>query len=78
MLDAIQDVQGRGKGGMTPEQQQQFDEAVAVLEADGGVQVGTWDARQASCALRSYSTAAACLFSMPACSARLLVATRCC
>ncbi|KAL4443695.1 hypothetical protein ABPG75_011432 [Micractinium tetrahymenae] len=41
VLDAIQDVQGRGKGGMTPEQQQQFEEAVAILEADGGVKAPT-------------------------------------
>ena len=40
VLEAIEGVQGRGKGGMTPEQQAQFEEAVAILEADGGVQVG--------------------------------------
>lgn len=38
VLDALAGVAGRGKGGMTPDQQQQFEEAVAVLEADGGVQ----------------------------------------
>lgn len=38
VLDAVDGVQGRGKGGMSPEQQEQFEAAVAVLEADGGVQ----------------------------------------
>jgi hypothetical protein len=40
VLEAVEGVQGRGKGGMTPKQQAQFEEAVAILEADGGVQVG--------------------------------------
>lgn len=37
MLDAIAGVQGRGKAGMSAEQQEAFEAAVAVLEADGGV-----------------------------------------
>jgi hypothetical protein len=41
VLDAVAGVQGRGKGGMTPEQQAAFEEAVAVLEADGGVAAPT-------------------------------------
>lgn len=41
VMGAIADVQGRGKGGMTPEQQAAFDAAVAVLEADGGVAAPT-------------------------------------
>ena len=40
LLGVIAGVEGRGKGGLTPEQQAAFDEAVAILEADGGVEVG--------------------------------------
>lgn len=43
VLEVLSGVEGRGKGGMSPEQQARFDQAVAILEADGGVQVG-WPA----------------------------------
>lgn len=37
VLDAISSSKGRGKTGVSPEQQASFDEAVAVLEAAGGI-----------------------------------------
>lgn len=38
ILEAIRGVKGRGKGGLSEEQLAAFEAAVAVLEADGGVQ----------------------------------------
>lgn len=37
VLDAVSSSRGRGKSGVSPEQQAAFDAAVAVLEAAGGV-----------------------------------------
>jgi hypothetical protein len=37
VLDALQGVKGRGSGGLPPDQQAAFDDAVKMLEADGGV-----------------------------------------
>ena len=39
MLEAISGAKGRGKSGLSPEQVEAFDSAVAALEKDGGVQV---------------------------------------
>ena len=36
-MDAISESRGRGKGGLSPEQLERFEAAVAALEADGGV-----------------------------------------
>lgn len=41
VLDALTGVEGRGKGGLSAEARTQFDAAVAVLEADGGLQAPT-------------------------------------
>ena len=40
MLTAISGVKGRGKGGLTDERLAEFEDAIARLEADGGVPVG--------------------------------------
>ena len=40
ILDAIKGVKGRGKSGLPEEQQEAFNAAVEVLEADGGLPVG--------------------------------------
>ena len=37
VLDALQGVKGRGSGGLPPDQQAAFDDAVKTLEAGGGV-----------------------------------------
>ena len=41
VLDAIDGVAGRGTGEMPAEQRRRLEEAVAVLEADGGVRAPT-------------------------------------
>ncbi len=42
MLTAISGVTGRGKSGLTDERLAEFEQAIARLEADGGVQVCQW------------------------------------
>ena len=37
VLDALRGVKGRGSGGLPPDQQAAFDNAVKTLEAGGGV-----------------------------------------
>ena len=68
VLDAIEGVQGRGKGGMTPEQQARFEEAVAILEADGGIKVGGVCA--AACCILHAAGASACRWLQALCFGR--------